>query len=167
MSSPTYYIMGHGRHGKDTVAELLSRFLKISHLSSSAFACQRIVFPVLAAKYGYASAEDCYNDRHNHRAEWFDAIRAYGAGDPARFSRELFQVTPMYVGIRNAAEFQAARAAGLGDLAIWVDASKRCPPESAESCTVLPEMADIIIDNNGSLFDLTNRVRALSRVLRR
>jgi hypothetical protein len=31
----------------------------------------------LKEKYGYADEEECYADRHNHRAEWYDAICAY------------------------------------------------------------------------------------------
>jgi hypothetical protein len=57
----------------------------------------------------------------------------------------------MYCGLRNSAEFHALRNEGIFDYAIWVDRSEHLPPESSDSISIQPWMADFIIDNNGSL----------------
>jgi hypothetical protein len=47
---------------------------------------------------------------------------------------------------------------GLVDYTIWVDASKRHPPEPDTSCTITSSDADFIIDNNGSLAQLNSNI---------
>jgi hypothetical protein len=90
----------------------------------------------------------------NHRQEWYEQIAAYNTPDKARLAREIYAEADMYVGIRSLDEFFAVRREGLFDYAIWVDASKRLPPESAASCTVTPLQADMTLDNNGTLEQL-------------
>ena len=46
------------------------------------------------------------------------------------------------------------RNTGVFDYAIWVDRSDYLPPESEESMSLKPWMADFHIDNNGTLKDL-------------
>jgi len=52
--------------------------------------------------------------------------------------------------MRKRDEFNASREAGLFDHVIWVDASKRRPPESADSMELVASDADTYLDNNGS-----------------
>jgi hypothetical protein len=144
-------VLGHARHGKDTVCEILSRDYGLKWTSSSFFVAEKVVRPALEAKgLFYSSVETMYADRHNHRAAWFNAIAAYNAPDPSRLGRALFESgCDIYCGMRNHVEFLALRAAGVIDFTIWVDASRRCPPEPESSCTVTPDMADYVLDNNG------------------
>jgi len=159
-------VIGHGRHGKDTVSALIADQFDLTWGASSFLLSERVVYPVLKDRYGYRSVAECFDDRSNHRAEWFDTIAAYNAGDPARFTRELYDVYDIYCGLRNRDEFVAARKEGLIDLTIWVDASERMPPEDSASCTVTKADADIVIDNNGTEAELERRLINLARVLR-
>jgi predicted HAD superfamily Cof-like phosphohydrolase len=157
-------LLGHGRHGKDTVAEILRDDYGLKFQASSVFCAERVMMPYfngLQSHIGYASVEDCFDDRHNHRATWFDQIEAFNYPDRTRLARELFKKNDIYVGMRSAKELQACKIGRVADLIIWVDASDRMPPEDASSCTVQPWMADYILDNNGSLEDLKTNIRAL------
>lgn len=157
------FVVGHGRHGKDTVAKILREELGLSFMSSSLFVAMKAVWPKIGGDY--ESIEECYEDRHSRRSEWYDAIEEYNAKDPARLSRELFEVHDMYVGLRARREFVAAR--DLADLAIWVDASKRKPPEPKSSMTILRDDCDIVIDNNGTEEELRTRVVRLAKTWRK
>lgn len=158
---PKIVVTGYADHGKDTVAEMLG----LPFASSSLFVCERAVLPVLGPKYGYATAEECHADRDAHRQEWYQLIYEYNAQDKARLARELFAENDVYVGWRHIEEFEAGRNEGLFDLAIWVDASKRKPPEPDSSITIGPEDCDIVIPNNGSEWELARRVARVAKML--
>jgi hypothetical protein len=147
-------IIGHGRHGKDTVCELLRDKYDYSFESSSQFCSKLFIFNMLKDKYGYYNEEECYADRHNHRAEWYDAICSYNIPDPARLGREIFAAHDIYCGLRNKKEFHAMKNTKVFDYAIWVDRSDYLPLESKDSMSLEQWMADYTIDNNGTLFDL-------------
>jgi hypothetical protein len=154
-------ILGYARHGKDTVAEILRDVHKLRIVSSSLAAAERVMVPYFKSiGINYASLEECYADRVNHRSEWYDQIKAFNTPDSARLAREIYSQNDVYIGIRNVEEFEAARKEGLFQYSIWVDRSKHVPPESTSSNTMLPSMASHVIDNNGTLEQL--RVRTLS-----
>lgn len=146
-SKPKLYICGHGRHGKTSAAKYLRDNFNCTFADSSRFACQKAVFPKLKDKYGYRTVEECYGDRHNHRAEWHDLIAEY-CDNPSRLSEEIFDVSDIYVGIRSARELEESKH--LSALVIWVDACGRIPPESSDSNKVTPSMCDVILTNNGT-----------------
>ena len=147
-------VIGHGRHGKDTVCEILQKNYNLSFESSSKFCSQLFIYDQLKDKYGYANEEECYADRHNHRAEWYDAICDYNKDDGARLGREIFKVHDIYCGLRNRREYFAMKNTGVFDYSIWVDRSDHLPPESKDSMSLEQWMADYTIDNNGNLNDL-------------
>ena len=147
-------IIGHGRHGKDTVCEILRDKYNYSFESSSQFCSKLFIYNDLKDKYGYANEEECYADRHNHRAEWYDAICAYNAFDAATLGREIFREHDIYCGLRNKREFFAMQNTGVFDYAIWVDRSNYLPPESKDSMSLEQWMADFTIDNNSTLESL-------------
>ena len=149
-------IIGFSGHGKDTVAKILSDKLSLSFSSSSKFACEQLVFPNLKNIYGYRSPDECFNDRDNHRVEWFNLISYYNQRDPTRLARELLQQHDIYVGMRNAKELTACLRAELFDLVIWVDASQRLPKEALGSCTVDSGLAHMVLDNNVEGLDKLN-----------
>ena len=156
-----YLVIGHKQHGKDTVAELLP----LSYKSSSIAACEIFLFEQLQRKYGYATIEECYQDRGAHRTEWFQAIQSYNARDRARLAREILDTSDVYCGMRCDIELAACKAEGLFDLVIWVDASERKPLESSSSMKLTKEDADIIIDNNGTMEMLEDKVFRLAKTL--
>jgi len=154
-------IIGHGRHGKDTVCEILRDKYNYSFESSSRFCSRKFIFNDLKDKYEYDNEEQCYADRHNHRAEWYDAICNYNVPDASRLGREIFQEHDIYCGLRNKKEFHAMRNTGVFDYAIWVDRSDHLPKEAKTSMSLEQWMADFTIDNNGTLQELEFNVSQL------
>lgn len=144
-------IIGYGRHGKDTVCDIISNHYRYSFQSSSMFCAELFIYDTLKERYGYSSIEECYADRHNHRSLWYNLIKDYNSEDPTLLGRSLYSRYDIYCGLRNAAEFHALRNCGAFDHSIWVDRSDHLPPEPSSSISVQPWMADYIIDNNGSL----------------
>jgi hypothetical protein len=154
MNKKKLLVIGHGRHGKDTVCEILRDKYGYSFESSSQFCSKLFIYEMLKKKYNYSSEEECYADRHNHREEWYNAICDYNVPDAARLGREIFKAHDIYCGLRNKREYFAMRNTNVFDYAIWVDRSDYLPPESKDSMTLEPWMADFHIDNNGTLEDL-------------
>jgi len=173
-------IVGHARHGKDTVCEILARDWDYQWTTSSKIAAG--VAWERAAKWRGSgmskemkeeacrivdtclTIEDCFEDRHHsHRTRqfWYEAIAEYGREDPTRLTRKIFAQCDIYAGCRNPRELHAAqRAPDLDFLTVWVDRSKVLPPEPSTSMGIETWMADVIIDNNGDLDDLAQEVYA-------
>lgn len=148
-------ILGHGGAGKDTTAEIIRDLYGLTFLSSSRATCEEVVFPALKDLHGYESPEECYNDRHNHRQEWFDLISNYNTPDKAALARLILFRSDVYVGLRCPVEFEASRH--LFDHVIWMDASERVPSEPSMRIEYDPDTM-ILIDNNGSECDLENEI---------
>jgi hypothetical protein len=165
MILPKLLIIGNARHGKDTVCEILRDEFGYSFRSSSDFCAERFIYAALKDKYQYTSYEQCFTDRHNHRAEWYDMIHEYCRDDYARLGREIFAENDIYCGLRNKAEFHAMRNTGVFDYAIWVDRSDHLPQEDRSSMSLEIWMADYVIDNNGTLEDLKRNTRELVQQL--
>jgi len=157
---PKLLVLGHKRHGKDTVCGMLSQMYGFSFVSSSMFCAKEIVMPYLA-QHGvtYETAEACFLDRNEHRKEWYDAISEYNKDDATRLGRAIFSRYDIYCGLRNVREANALEKERIYDLAIWVDSSRRgVPPESSDSCTVTSANAHVIVDNGSTLADLSIRL---------
>ena len=148
---PRLIVFGYARHGKDTACEYLQSRFGLTFSSSSWMACQLFLYEQLRERYGYTSMQECFEDRMNHRKVWFDAIRAYNDPDLCRLGRQLFSQHDVYCGIRNDEEFYGLKKEGIFDLAVWIDASERKPPEASESMTLSAADADLVVSNNGSL----------------
>lgn len=161
-------VVGHGRHGKDTAAEILRDNFGASFVSSSWFMAERVVFPYFNETQPgrYSSAQECYDDRANERATWFNLIAASNAADLTTLGRAIFKEYDLYVGNRNAREFHALRNAGVFDIAIWIDACERLEyREPRTSLTIEPWMCDYVVDNNGTLADLKRGIAELMGTL--
>jgi hypothetical protein len=162
---PKLLVIGHARHGKDTLCEILRDKYGFSFESSSKFCSKRFIFDKLKDKYGYTSEEECYTDRHNHRVEWYNEICAYNVPDAGKLGWEIFQEHDIYCGLRNRKEFHAMRNQLIFDYAIWVDRSEHLPLESPDSMSLQEWMADFTVDNNGSLEDLEFNLAQLMNTL--
>lgn len=159
------FVIGHGRHGKTEAGEFLSRSCGLKYCDSSEYMSERVVRPYLSDRgIEYANAEACYEDRHNHRSKWYDAISEFNGDDPTSLSRAIFAENDIYVGIRSRREFLASKH--LADLSIWVDASERCDPEPEGSMTILKCDADMVIYNNDGLGDFHQKLVRLAKCLR-
>jgi hypothetical protein len=161
MTNPNILVIGHGRHGKDTVCEILRDQFNYSFESSSQFCNKLFVFDQLKDKYGYANKEECYADRHNHRAEWYDAISNYNVPNAARLGIELFKEHNVYCGLRNKKEFFAMKNSNVFQYAIWVDRSEHLPLEPSSSMNLEQWMADFTIDNNSGIKELEFNIQQL------
>lgn len=155
---PKLLIIGYARHGKDTVAEILSQDYGYTYMASSEICAKEVVYPVLGPKYGYKTPDECFNDRMNHRKEWYDLIADYNTPDKARLGKEIFANSDIYCGLRSYEEFKSLKEQNVFDYCIWVDRSDHLPPEDTNSNTLFPGAADIFIDNNGTLEDLNREV---------
>lgn len=159
-------ILGDARHGKDTVAEMLRDRHGYRFSSSSMFCAERVMMPYFAAHgVPYASPEECYADRVNHRSTWYDKIEDYNRADPSRLAREMLDAgNDMYVGMRSAMEFAEARR--LFDVILWVDASGRGLPKEDRSSFSIDFEPDamVLIENSGTLEALARRVDELAAV---
>jgi hypothetical protein len=161
-------IVGHGRHGKDTVAQILADELGLTFCSSSYFCAKAFIYDALKNVFGYRSIAECYEARNTSqrmRDLWHTLICAYNRDDPARLSREILSEHDIYVGIRSDEEFAEAELEGLFDLSIWVDASERLQLEDESSFEIERSDCDIVIDNNYSEEDLIRRVTRLAAAM--
>lgn len=158
-------ILGYGGHGKDYLARFWHKVFGFPYSCSSQVAAQMFIYDALKHKYGYKSAQECFNDRRNHRSEWYSLIQLYNQDDRAKLAKQIVKLTGSYVGMRDKAEIEACKVQGVFDLIIWVDACDRLPPESSDSCSVSRHDADIIIENNGTRREFLERALALGRVV--
>lgn len=171
---PKIAVIGHARHGKDTVCEMLRDHWGFSFTSSSQFCSEKIVFPAyqsyangIGGKYSdivrkhmspllpvWRTPSECFEARSSWRSMWFDLISAYNSPDAAQLAKAILRDHDIYAGIRSTREYMAARNEGVFDISIWVDRSAHLPKESSSSMQLEPWMADFYIDNNGDLNDL-------------
>lgn len=160
---PTILILGHKRHGKDTVAEILRDNYGLNFKSSSMVAAEKVMIPAFQSVYEYyKTAEECFNDRFNHRAFWFKEIKKYNSEDPTRLCKEILEDSKVYVGMRSDIEYQACK--DLFDLILWVDRSDRLPTEGKDSMDINFNQEEMLpISNNNTLEDLENLVFMIMR----
>lgn len=135
---------------------MLADLYGFAFASSSEFACERLVFPVLGPKYGYRDVLECFNDRRSKRLEWKALISAYNTPDKARLAREILAENDVYVGMRCDEEYDAAYH--LFDRVYWVDAMERVGTEDESLKITYCPRTMTLIDNNGSLRDLENEL---------
>lgn len=150
-------VCGHGRHGKDTLCEFLGT-KGYTFNSSSWVAAEAFIFDELKEKYGYKTVQECWDDRINKRAEWFDMISAYNGTELTKLAEYIYDNYDIYCGIRSPEEFLKAKKDGLFEMSIWVDASDRLPAEGSDSNGVTRDMCDIVITNNGTLEEFMGKL---------
>ncbi len=156
-------IIGEGRHGKDTLGDWLHEMTGLTTMSSSRFACDKFIFRELKESHGYATADECYDDRHCHRDLWYQMICEYNEGNPARLATELLDKFDIYVGMRDDVEFEHAK--DLFDLIVSVDASERVP-EYDETLKISLLAANVKLTNNGTLEEFFNKTKHLASMIR-
>ena len=160
---PKICVVGHKRHGKDSFAEILRDEFGYTFNSSSQAASDIFIYKELKEKYGYKSAEECYEDRMNRRAEWYDMICEYNKFDKARLAKDIMSNNDMYVGMRDSEEIKECKRINLFDLVIWIDAPNRLPKESKDSFNITKSDADIIIENNGAYQEFKDKIIRLAK----
>jgi len=162
---PKLLIVGSARHGKDTFAEMLRDRFGLKFISSSQAAADIFIYDELKEKYGYTSSEQCFEDRVNHRQEWYELICDYNKDNRARLAKDILNNADCYVGMRDKEEIDECMSQGLFDLIIWIDASDRHPLEDSGSFNIDISCADIVIYNNGTLEEFESKVIRIGKVL--
>tara|TARA_R110001592_G_scaffold296980_1_gene567461 strand:+ start:68 stop:625 length:558 start_codon:yes stop_codon:yes gene_type:complete len=162
---PSLLIIGNKRHGKDSLAEILGDKFGLKFKSSSQACADIFIYDKLKTKYGYKTPEECFEDRINHRREWYEMIRDYNKDDRSKLAREVLKTTDCYVGMRDRTEIEQCLKNKLFDLVIWVDASDRLPLEDKESFNIDKSCAHIILDNNGTYEEFVNKSVLLGKLL--
>lgn len=100
-------VIGHARHGKDTVANRIARWNNLRASETSQWIAQNYMFDELKDQYNYVSPAECYDDRVNHRELWFNKIYEYNKYDPTRLCKDMLKENDIYVGIRSLRELAA------------------------------------------------------------
>ena len=162
---PKLCILGSARWGKDSLAEILNEEFGYTFESSSQSAANIFLYDLLKDKYGYTTPEECFEDRVNHRQEWYEAICEYNEEDKARLAKGILERSDCYVGMRDRNEIEECMKQGIFDLIVWVDASDRLPMEDASSFNIDKTCADIIVENNGTYEQFREKVLRLGRNL--
>ena len=158
-------IIGHARHGKDTVAEFLRDDFGFTFKSSSEAAAEIFLYDQLKDKYGYESFTECYEDRMNHRQEWYEAIVEFTKEDRTALATEIMKSNDIYVGMRDDEEIQACVANGVFDLILGVYCPW-APEEDKTSFNIdLWKESDLVIPNAGTLEDLRRKVKTVANHL--
>ena len=153
-------VIGHMRHGKDTVAEMIEEHTGMSFKSSSEMAAEIFIYDELKGKYGYSSFLECFEDRMNHRAEWHDLIKNYNNPDKAKLAKEILRHNDMYVGMRSQAEIDKCIEDGVFDMIIGVfDPEKPLEPKDSFDIDLFTS-SDIIIPT-GDLETVRGKVKKL------
>lgn len=152
-------VLGHAQHGKDTVAEYLAEKLNVPYTGASMIWAQ-----MMYEHWGYASAEECYEDRDNHRPEWHQGIAMFCRADKARFGRTVYETNKIYCGTRKQDELDAV-IAEFNPIVFYVDARKRKTLESEESYSIEIPRNAILLDNNYQGVDrLKNQIDAILNI---
>jgi len=162
---PKLLILGNARHGKDTFAEILNERFGYKFQSSSQAAADIFIYEELKDKYGYETSVECFEDRVNHRTEWYNMICDYNKDDKARLAKNILEDSDCYVGMRDLDEINACMDDNLFDLIIWVDAGERLPLEDGGSFNIDISVADFVIFNNDSLEAFEKKAVRLGKIL--
>ena len=162
---PKLLILGNARHGKDTFAEILNEKFGYTFQSSSQAAADIFIYDELKDKYGYETSVECFEDRVNHRTEWYNMICDYNKDDKARLAKKILEKSDCYVGMRDLDEINACMEQGLFDVIIWVDASKRLPLEDGGSFNIDISCADVVMFNNDTLEAFEEKVVRFGSVI--
>jgi hypothetical protein len=157
-------ILGHMRHGKTTMANMLFDEYGLTFKDSSEASAEIFIYNELKNKYGYKNFEECFNDRKQHRPEWFKMICDFNTPDKSKLGKEILKRANMYVGMRSNDELQKCVEEGIFDLVIGIYRSI-FPLEPNTSFDInIWETCDIIIPNDGNLNDLKNRILKLKKL---
>lgn len=150
-------ILGSGRHGKDSVAEILQEKYGISYMSSS-YACAEVLKPVLDQINGVKSADEHFEERHNHRMLWKELICLYNHSDKAALAKYILSKTDMYVGMRSVLEYNECIRQGVFDIILYVDASRRVDYIDPTAEIGYDPNTMRYVDNNKDILHLENEV---------
>lgn len=139
-------IVGHGRGGKDTVAQFLHGRGNLRCAGSFSW----FALPFIAAALKEPE-QKCWEERHAKRQFWFEFCNALRANDPLFLARRALQKGNVVTGLRDRVEMDAAKASGLFSAILWVE-RPGIPVDPTVKFT-REDATDMLI-NDGSLEEL-------------
>lgn len=161
-------ILGYGEHGKDEFAARLAERIGLQFVSSSQFACERVIFPWCDKHLPacYSNSQECFLDRRNWRSLWYYLICQYNSDDKSRLAREIMEQNDCYVGMRSSDELEACMREEVFTHIFWVDADGRVPPEDQSSNSIHYDHEIMcMVDNGGDLDQLQEEVELAAGML--
>jgi hypothetical protein len=158
-------ILAPSRWGKDTAAEILGEHFGFNFKPTSETISEILIYDKLKDKYNYKTPLECFEDRINHRSDWYNIINEYNSLDKTRLVKKILETTDIYVGLRDSEQIEQCIKEKLFDLIIWIDASERLPTEDSSSFNIDKRYADIIIENNSDYNTFKEKVIRLGNIL--
>jgi hypothetical protein len=152
-------IVGYGRHGKDTMADILEEITGLRYGGSTSWAA----LPFIARTLGM-HPQKVWESRHANRQFWFDFCNVLRKNDPLFLVRRVLKQGDLVVGIRDKEELDCCRASGWFKRIIWVDALSRIP-EGDATVKFKPADCDEIIFNNTTRAEFVQRILLLCQRL--
>lgn len=143
-------ILGHGRHGKDTFADLLREHHGLKFVSSSEAALD-VIWPALRCVTPFYDKEEAFKYRDKYRVLWKELISLYNTPDKTALCRLILENNDIYVGMRCRKEYEMTKT--MFKKVYWVDATRRVGKDPSMSIEFDPHSM-VFINNNGSLHDL-------------
>ena len=168
MSKPRILVVGHARHGKDTVALYMQKMHDYRFVSPSWMYLMEVIWPAIRGVYQtsttfrnvrelaemeiqYENVSDALEYKGEHRKLWFDLISEWLSGDLLRAARIVYGDGHIHCGIRRVDEFTAV-CEEFNPYVVWVNSLERgVPPEPKESFQLTESMAHWVLDNSQGL----------------
>jgi len=154
---PKLLFVGHSRSGKGEAGLWFDSCTNCSYAGSTS----ALHVDDIAKELG-VSPKRAWEERHSNRAYWRQWYDNYRIKDPSALVRESFLKGNIAEGTRARCEMDAVARYQLADLVIWVDRDGLLDP----TLEFGPEVADFVINNNGTLEDYHCRLRRLASTLR-
>jgi len=154
-------ICGPGRCGKDTAMQWLTENTILTDAGSTSEAAAPMIFERFGKTLGYKTVRECWEDRHNHRVRWANAIWEYNQPFGITLYEDMLKDSDILNGIRRAGELQALLERDMLDLIVWV--SRAVPNDPSLEMDL--DVADIVIPNYGTLDEFYGKLERLSKSL--
>lgn len=143
-----FIVVGRPRHGKNTFAEHLS-----SVTGQKVGDCSNIIYDELAVKLDIPVEKLLQLPKEEIRPQLIDLGNKLIAKDPCYFGRKLINNGHHIIcGVRRLCELSCIRKEHMHTCVIWVQNDNA--PIVEDNTEITKEDSDIVIFNNGDLFDL-------------
>lgn len=98
-------ILGHGRSGKDTIAQMFANALGYHYGGSTSLGVKPIITYSITQSLDPVVNDQCYDDRHTYRQYWFDACNMLRRIDPLIIIKCQLAIGDFMLGNRSKEEF--------------------------------------------------------------
>jgi hypothetical protein len=147
-------VVGHGRAGKDTACEYLSRITSLRFAGTTSLYLAKYV----AARLG-VTAQEAYRTRHLNRNFWHRVGREIRKQDPSLLIRESLEKAEIVGGVRDLEEIVVCKKDQLVDLIVWIDNDR----VGRDSTVKFSERdCDIVVQNHWTLEEFHHRLLRLA-----